>query len=89
MQCQPIDLQDMSSSENTSDLEQEELGDNPVMESQSEESGASAEIGEGDATSTEEETEEETRTTNSMVKPKGILVDVVNEEEYKNNDTEQ
>ena len=79
MQCQPIDLQDMSSLENTSDLEQEELGDNPVMESQSEESGASAEIGEGDAISTEKETEEETSSTNNTVQPKIIPVDVENE----------
>ena len=79
MQCQPIDLQDMSSSENTSDLEQEELCDNPVMESQSEESGASAEIGEGDAISTEKETEEETSSTNNLVHPKRIPVDVENE----------
>ena len=69
----------MSSSENTSDLEQEELGDNLVMESQSEESGASAEIGEGDAISTEKETEEETSSTNNTVQPKIIPVDVENE----------
>ena len=78
MQCQPIDLQDMSSSENTSDLEKEELGDNLVMKSQSEEAGASPEIGEGDAIITEKEIEEETSSTNNTVQQKRIPVDVEN-----------
>ena len=52
-----------------------------VRKSNSEKLGASVEIGQGDATSTEIKTEQETNYTNSTVQPEGIGVDVENEVE--------
>ena len=64
---EPISLPDMNYLENTSDSDQRELVDNPVMKSQNEKLEASEETWDEDATDIEDETEEEASFTNNMV----------------------